>query len=201
MSSCVIGLTGGIACGKSNLSRALREEGARVMDADEVSHRLTAPGGKALPARREAFGDGVFRGDEVDREKLGEVVFRDAGQLKRLNAILHPMIFEEIRRELDSIPGVAVLEAPLLYECGLEKDCCEVWCAYIPQKEQIKRLRERNGLTRRQALERIRSQMSGLEKAKRADRVIRTDGTREESALKVKKLYRERIERIIDVSE
>lgn len=191
MSSCVIGLTGGIACGKSNLSRALRGAGAYVVDADEISHELTAASGPALPRIREAFGDRVFLGEELNRAALSEIVFSDPSALKKLNEILHPMIGEEICRRLNACDGIAVLEAPLLFDCGLEKLCREVWCAYIPQKEQLRRLRNRNGLTFRQAMERIQSQMSAREIARRSDRVIRTDGTPEESAGKVLRLYHE----------
>lgn len=196
MSSYVIGLTGGIACGKSNLSRALRDAGARVVDADEVSHRLTEKNGEALPKLRDAFGDGIFSGDELDRKKLGSLVFSDPEQLRRLNGILHPMIFEVIDRELKEADGICILEAPLLFECELEKKCHEVWCAYVPQKEQMRRLRKRNGLTCREALDRIRSQMSAFEKAKKSDRVIRTDGTKEQSAEKVLRLYREKMSEV-----
>lgn len=191
----VIGLTGGIACGKSNLSRALRAEGAFIADADEISHELTAAGGRALPMIREAFGDGVFRGEELDRRALADIIFSDGEKLDKLNAILHPMIFEEIGKRLSSHEGVCVLEAPLLYECGLEKECDEVWCAYIPQKEQVKRVMKRDNVKRAQALERIRSQMPALEKARRADRVIRTSGTKEESARAVLSLWRGTIEK------
>ena len=192
----VIGLTGGIACGKSNISRALRAEGAFIADADEISHELTASGGKALPLIREAFGDSVFRGEELDRRALADTVFSDSEKRNKLNAILHPMIFSELRERLELHDGVSVLEAPLLYECGLENECDEVWCAYIPQEEQVKRVMKRDSVSHAQALARIRSQMPALEKARRADRVIRTSGTKEESARQVLGLWRETLKRV-----
>ena len=190
MSRYVIGLTGGIACGKSHLTKTLRDAGARIVDADEISRSLTAAGGKALPEIRAAFGDGVFQGERLDRRALGERVFADESALARLNAILHPMIFEEMRRRLDEEKGIVVMDVPLLYETGLDGWCDEIWCAYVPQKEQISRLRARDGLTRKAALERIRAQMPAREKANRADRVIRTDREREASAAEVLRLLK-----------
>lgn len=190
MSVYVIGLTGGIACGKSNLSAALRTAGARIIDADQVSHALTAPGGAALPAIRAAFGDEVFAGNALNRQALGTLVFGDEKVRARLNAIVHPLVFQEMRRQLDACTGAAVLDVPLLFECGMDTWCDEIWCAYLPQREQVKRLMARDGLTRAEALRRIRSQMPTREKARRADRVIRTDGSREQSAQIVLSLWR-----------
>ena len=190
MSRYVIGLTGGIACGKSHLAKALRDAGACIVDADEISRNLTAEGGPALDQIRAAFGDGVFQGERLDRRALGERVFADESALARLNAILHPMIFAEMRRRLDEEKGIVVMDVPLLYETGLDGWCDEIWCAYVPQKEQIKRLRARDGLTRKAALERIRAQMPAREKANRADRVIRTDREREASAAEVLRLLK-----------
>lgn len=189
MSRYVIGLTGGIACGKSHLARTLRDAGACLVDADEISRSLTAEGGPALEKIRAAFGDGVFQGEKLDRRALGERVFADESALALLNAILHPMIFEEMRRRIDEEKGIVVMDVPLLYETGLDGWCDEIWCAYVPQKEQIKRLRARDGLTRKAALERIRAQMPAREKANRADRVIRTDRDREASAAEVLRLW------------
>lgn len=191
MSKYVIGLTGGIACGKSNLSAALRRAGACVIDADEISHALTEKGGAALPALRAAFGDEIFDHDELNRRALSLRVFGHDENMERLNGILHPMIFAEMDRHLMECEGIAVLEAPLLYECGLEKKCDEVWCAYVPQREQVRRLCKRAGIGWREALQRIHSQMSPLQKARLSDRVIRTTGTKEESAEQALQLYRQ----------
>ena len=188
----VIGLTGGIACGKTNLSNALRAHGVRVIDADEISRALTAEGGAALPAIRAAFGDEVFSGDALDRRALGQMVFGDEEKLRRLNDILHPMIFEAMRREMEAAQGEhVVLDVPLLYETGLDAWCDEVWCAWTPQKDQLRRLMKRDGLTRKEALRRIRTQLSPREKARRAKQVIRTDGSKETSASIVLSLWQQ----------
>lgn len=196
MSFYVIGLTGGIACGKTNLTDALRSIGVPVVDADEVSRAVTAKGGAALPAIRKAFGDKVFDGEALNRQALAALIFADDEKRALLNAITHPIILSECKRMLDAIPGPAVYSVPLLFECGLEKECDEVWCAYIPQKEQIRRLRERDGITHKKALEKIRSQMPTLQKARLSQRIIRTDGSKEESAALVISLWQETMQRI-----
>ena len=98
--SYIIGLTGGIATGKSNLSSALRAAGAPVVDADKISHGLTAPGGAALERIREAFGGEYVKDGVLDRKALGELVFNDPEALKTLNGITHPLIFEEMDRQI-----------------------------------------------------------------------------------------------------
>ncbi len=196
MSRYVVGLTGGIACGKSNLSTALRAEGAQVIDADAISRAATAQGGEALPALRAWLGDRVFRGETLDRAALADIVFQDPAALKRLNGIVHPIVLEKMRREMDAYPGIVVLDAPLLYECGLEPWCDEVWCVYLPQREQIKRLTRRDGITCRAALARIHAQMPAREKARRADRVILTTGDPSESAAQAVALWRELVQKL-----
>ncbi len=191
----VIGLTGGIACGKTTLAQALAEAGAPVIDADAISRALTAEGGAALPAIRAAFGDGVFQGDALDRRALAALVFAGDAARKKLEDILHPLIFTETRARLAALEAsgasAAVLDVPLLYETGMDAWCDEVWCAYVPKKEQLARLMRRDGLTRKQALARVASQMPGREKARRADRVVRTDGDKRTAAAQALALWRE----------
>ncbi|MBQ8081183.1 MAG: dephospho-CoA kinase [Clostridia bacterium] len=193
----VIGLTGGIASGKSNVSNALKKAGVPVVDADQVSRSLTADGGEALPMLRDAFGDDVFAGDSLDRRRLAELVFSDGEALRRLNALMHPLILERIDRQLNELreQGVpaAVLDAPLLFEAGLEGRCDEVWCVWLPQKEQLRRLCARDGLTQALGLRRIRSQMPTLQKKRRADRVIDTRGTPGESAAQALALLKQAV--------
>ena len=196
MSAYVIGLTGGISTGKSNLSSALKRAGAKVIDADEISRSLTAPGGDALPLIRQAFGNRVFEGENLDRRALGELVFGNPEKRQILNGIVHPMVFEKTRAEIAASEEPVILDVPLLFECGMDEWCDEIWCAYVPQKIQAKRLMARDGLSYRQAMNRIHSQMPTLEKAKRADRVIRTTGSREESAQIVLSLWQETLQKL-----
>ena len=148
----LIGLTGGIACGKSHLSQALKEHGVTVIDADQISRSLTAPGGAALPDVRAAFGDGVFSGEELDRAKLAQRVFGDEAALKTLNGILHPMVFEAIEQAIhdNHHQPALVLDIPLLYETGYDKRCGAVFCAWAPEATQLERLKERGLIESRQ---------------------------------------------------
>lgn len=196
MSNYVIGLTGGIACGKSNLSRALKAHGVPVIDADEISRGLTAAGGPALGAIRARFGDGVFDGEELNRRALSDIVFSDAEARADLNGILHPMVLAEIHRQMDAQSAPVVMDVPLLYEAGMDGWCQEIWCAYVPQKEQVRRVRKRGKVTYREALRRIHSQMPVMEKRRRADHVIRTDGPKEQSAQIVLALWESALSRL-----
>lgn len=192
----IIGITGGIACGKSTLSNTLRKLGAAVWDADAASRALTAPGGRALPAIRRAFGDGVFFPEgHLDRRALGAVIFEDEDARRQLNAILHPMVFEDMEAFLRAHEGeqAVFLDVPLLYETGCDRRCHEVWCAFVPHRVQLQRLMARDGLTKEEAAARIQSQMPLEEKARRADRLIDTSGSIEESAAQLIALYRQAI--------
>lgn len=175
----LLGLTGGIASGKSHVSRKLRELGWPVVDADSISRELTGENGPALPAIRRLFGGSVFRPDgTLDRAALAALVFADGSKLRALNDLLHPMIFEEIDRRLEALESapLVVLEVPLLYETGADKSCDEVWTVSVPYAEQLRRLMRRNGLSEQEAAMRIASQMSNREKDLLADRVIDASG-------------------------
>ena len=178
----VLGLTGGIACGKSTISAALREMGAVIVDGDVLSRELTAPGGPALPAIREHVGEGVFLPDgTLNRRALGAVIFSSDAARLRLDAIMQPLLRRMIldRIEAARLDGAAicVLDMPLLYEAGLDSLCDRVWCAWLPRETQIERLMARVGFTREEAKARLRSQLPADEKAARADVVIDTSGT------------------------
>lgn len=176
-----IGLTGSIACGKSTVSAFLRELSYPVVDADAISHALTAPGGQALSAIRAVFGDGVFTAEgALERRELGRIVFASPDKRAQLNAILHPMILEEIDRQLHAYdaPGHIVFgDVPLLYECSMEARFDRIWVVSAARETQIERLCARDGLSRDEALQRIESQMPLEEKCRRADQVIHTDGS------------------------
>ena len=183
-----IGLTGSIACGKSTVSQYLKQKGCLIVDADAISRALTADGGAALPEIRQAFGDDVFSGASLDRAKLGQLVFADSQKREALNAILHPMILAEIRRQLEQFdaPGQLVVgDIPLLYECGMENMFDTVWVVRAERETQIQRLFERDGLSREQAEHRIDSQMPLEEKIRRANAVIDTSGTIEQTQKQV----------------
>lgn len=192
----IIALTGGIACGKTTVSQMLAERGAAVIDADQISRGLTAPGGRALPAVRETFGDGVFLEDgTLDRARLAKVVFADREAIERLNAIIHPLVQQEMDAQLELCrkngEQVVVLDVPLLFEAGMQHMGDIVACVTAPQEIQIMRMHSRNGYTREEAMSRIRSQMAVDEKAKRSDVVIDTNCTLDELRTNVEMLYQE----------
>lgn len=172
-----IALTGGIACGKSTVAAMLAELGAPVIDADAISHALTAPGGAALPAIRDAFGPEVFAGDgTLDRAALGQRVFADAAALQTLNAITHPLIYREMeqRREACRKSGapVVVLDVPLLFEAGMRNLADVAVCVRVSEATQLSRVQSRDGLSREAALRRVRSQMPLSQKARLSDIVL-----------------------------
>ena len=189
-----IGLTGSIACGKSNVSAALRDLGAAVVDGDLLSRELTAPGGKALPAIRQAFGGGVFHGDgTLNRRALGDMVFASVEARARLDGLMQPLLRSLILRRMEEARAggakICVLDMPLLYEAGLDALCDTVWCVHLPRDEQIRRLMARDGLTLQQAEARLRSQLSSDEKAARARVVIDTSGSIDETRAMIPVLY------------
>ena len=189
-----IALTGGIACGKSTVAGILSALGASIIDADAISRSLTAPGGAALPAIRKAFGEGVFHPDgTLDRAALAAIVFSDKKSLAALNAITHPLIFQQMREAAEGCrkhgADVVVLDVPLLFETGMEHLGDIVACVRCPEETQIERLKTRNGMSREEALSRIRSQMPVDEKVRLSDVAIDTDCSLEELNRAVHKLY------------
>jgi len=189
----VIGLTGGIGSGKSTVSRYLAELGAVIVDADKVGHdALENP-----EIRQEiiaTFGERVLNpGGDIDRSRLGKIVFDDAEALGRLNRIMHPRIHDIIKAQLEDyrkqgVP-VVVLEAPLLVEAGWTSTVDEVWVTVAAESTVLKRLRERGELSEPESLARIRSQISSAERIKNADVIINNDGSLDELKAKVKELW------------
>ncbi len=191
----IIGLTGGIASGKSTVSRALRELGAIIIDADEVAHAIIEPGKPAWKDIVEHFGLGVLNPDQtIDREKLGAIVFNDPEKLQVLNQITHPRVGEQFKQMIKDIKSqqadaVLFIEVPLLYETHMDRICDEVWVVWVDEETQIQRLMKRDGLSREDALKRIDAQMSLDEKAKRADVVIDNSFSIEETIETATKYY------------
>lgn len=178
----IIGLTGGIACGKSNISQTLQTLGAVIIDGDLLSRELTAPGGAALPGIRDRFGEAVFFPDgTLNRKALGRVIFSDGQARRDLDKLMQPLlrqlIDQRIAQARDSGAAACVLDMPLLYEAGLEGLCDRVWCAWIPKEVQLQRLMERDQLSPEEAQARLDSQLPAEEKANRADVVIDTSGS------------------------
>jgi len=189
-----IALTGGIACGKSTVSAMLAQLGASIIDADQISRSLTAPGGLALPAIRQAFGDGVFHADgTLNRPALSAVVFADAQAIQQLNAITHPLVQQQMEAQLETCrkngAQIVILDVPLLFEANMQHMGDLVACVTAPEDIQIARMKSRNGYSREEALSRIRNQMPVGEKAARSDVVIDTNVPLEQLERNVQRLY------------
>jgi len=190
----IIGLTGGIGSGKSTVSRFLAEMGATVIDADRIGHELLQPGTSAWREVVAAFGrELVAANGTVDRDKLGKLVFGDEKARQRLNRIMHPKIKEKVSKLIERYrkegKSVVVLEAPLLLEAGWPSLVDEVWVTVASESTVLRRLRERGGLSRTEALSRIRSQLSPQERIEQADVVIDTECSLDELKAKIKKLW------------
>jgi dephospho-CoA kinase len=190
-----VGLTGGLASGKSTVSRELARLGCAVLCADEVGHAVLETGGEAFAAVVEAFGPSILdAAGRIARPKLAAIVFDDDTQLKRLNALVHPAVYarEEawLQRVEDGDPNaIAVVEAAILIEAGSYRHYDKVVLAVCEQRQQIERAMARDGLTREQAEARLRRQMSLEEKKRYADYQIDTSGTIEATLDQVRRLY------------
>jgi dephospho-CoA kinase len=190
----VIGLTGGIASGKSTVSQFLRELGAVVIDADRIGHEALKPDTEAGREVVAAFGGQVLKpGGEIDRDKLGQIVFGNPESLKRLNQIMHPRMYDMVKAQLEEQrrqgAKIMVLEAAILLETDWKSLVDEVWVTVAPQPTVLRRLSKKSGLSEEQSLARIRSQMSNEERLKHADVVINTDCSLDELKAKVKELW------------
>ena len=179
----LIGLTGGIASGKSTVARRLVEHGAVHIDADELARRVVAPGKPALAAIVEEFGPDVLRSDgTLDRAKLGELVFADEAARAKLNAIVHPAVRELStklidRAEQEDPDAVVVYDVPLLVEAAVDHPFDLVVVTSAPRKTQVERLVEQRGFDPLQAQARVDAQVDNTSRLAIADVVIDTDGS------------------------
>ncbi len=189
-----VGLTGGIASGKSTVAELFRQLGAAVVDADQVARDVVAPGSEGFVAVVDAFGAGMVGADgSLDRAKLGALVFEDDEARKKLNAITHPRIAKEsqrrIAKEQASDAPYVVYEAALLVENGLAKAFRPLVVVAIAPEQQIARLMARDGSTAEQAQKRIDAQLPLEEKLALADYIIRNDGALPETEQRVREVH------------
>ena len=188
-----IGLTGGIACGKSTVAAIMRELGCHVLDADKFAHQLIEPGQPAYADVVREFGRDILTPDgRVDRAALATIVFADQARLARLNAIVHPLVVAELERQFTRLEqedprGVAVVEAALLIESGYHRRSDRLVVVWCQPEQQIKRLTDRTGrgMTREQAERRVAAQLDLAEKRKVADDEIDCSGTLEKTRQQV----------------
>jgi len=174
----LIGLTGGIAAGKSTVAKRWAEHGALEIDADQVARDVVEPGTVGLGRVVEAFGSGVLTADgELDRKQLAMQIFSDAGKREVLNSILHPLIKERTRQLLSELPAesIVVYNVPLLVEAAVDHPFDLVVTVEAPEEEQLRRLVETRGLTESEARSRISAQAKPIERAARADRILNSN--------------------------
>jgi dephospho-CoA kinase len=183
----VIGLTGGIASGKSTVSRMLKSLGAKIIDADQLARDLVRPGRPAWRDIVHHFGRGILlENGEINRKELGRVVFSDPEARRLLNRLTHPRVksrTKAILRKLARVDpqAVVVIDAPLLLEAGMDDLVDEIWVVSASPDTQIRRLMARDQLTREEAVQRLEAQMPLAEKIKRAHRVIDNEGAEEDT--------------------
>jgi len=178
----IIGLTGGIGSGKSVVGGMLAELGAHVIDSDKVGHRVYAPGSEGFTRIVEAFGRGIVAADgTIDRKKLGALVFAAGERRAELNAILHPLIFGEIMREIGEcrsagFAGPIVLEAPILVEAKGTGLVDQIWVVTAPPEAVRARLTSARAMTRAEIDARVAAQLDDAERRRHADVILENDG-------------------------
>lgn len=190
----IVGLTGGIATGKSLVSGELRRLGATVVDADAIAKEVVEPGRPACAEIAEAFGPGVIKQDgSIDRKKLGQIIFSDPAARERLNAITHPRIRERMKEETTRLvkEGVEliVLDIALLIETGVRYEVDRIVVVYADPAQQAERLMERDSMGLDEAKKRISCQMDIKEKVDYADYVIDNSGTKEDAIEQTRALF------------
>ena len=192
-----VGLTGGIASGKSTVARTFRELGAHVLDADRIAREIVPPGSPALARIARAFGKELIRPDgTLDRAALGAVVFADAGKRRVLEGILHPLILDEIDRRVDELErsdpqGVVIVEAALILEMGRQAEFDTLVVVWADEQQQRRRMMQRDGLSAEDAGRRLDAQMPLAEKRGRAQFVVDNSGDQAACRADAERVYGE----------
>ena len=190
-----VGLTGGLASGKSFVGHALAGMGCLLIQADELGHQVQAPGAEAYEGAIREFGRGILDSDgTINRRRLSVEVFGHPERLEKLNALVHPPVRARITRAIEEFAarepdGIAVTEAAILIETGSYRDYARLIVAVCGEEQQIERAMARDHLTREEVLDRLRRQMPLEEKVKYADYVIDTSGTKENTLAQTRAVY------------
>ncbi|MFB4210683.1 dephospho-CoA kinase [Shouchella sp. JSM 1781072] len=191
-----IGLTGGIASGKSFVSTYLSEKGLPIIDADKIARQVVEPGTPALEQIVNQFGEKILQTDgHLDRKALGSIVFASEEKRNQLNRIVHPAVREKMLHDAAAYKeegyDTIIFDIPLLVESHLFHLVDQVWIVYVDEETQLTRLMERDGSTREEALQRIRAQIPLDQKIQYGDQVIKNSGTKQETAQQIDQLLRE----------
>lgn len=168
--SLVIGLTGGIASGKSTASQYIKSIGYKVIDCDKISHDTLIKGNLGYDALISEFGNDILEEDTISRVKLGNIVFNDKEKLNKLNSILHPIIYNEVKSQITN--DIVFIDCPLLFETNFIELCDKTLVVYVNEENQIKRLMNRDTLDKQTALNRIKLQLSLEIKKEKCDFLI-----------------------------
>jgi len=193
-----IGLTGGIACGKSTVAAMLEARGALLIDADKLAREVVEPGSPALAVVSQTFGQDILNGDgSLNRKRLGSIIFNDPGKRKELEGILHPPIRQLMLERMASAEAseperLVVVDVPLLYESRLDGLFQRVMVVYVPETVQLERLIIRDRLSEEEARKRIEAQLSIERKKNMADIVIDNSRSREETERQVDAYWQEK---------
>ncbi len=193
-----IGLTGGIGTGKSEVSRILKELGATVIDADLVGHEAYTPHTPIWQQVVDAFGEDILQpSGEVDRRKLGPIVFGDPEALAKLNAIMHPGMAKMIQERMERLRGegseVVVVEAAVLVEAGWQYLFDEIWITNASEEQVVERVRRRSNLSEEQVMGRIRSQLPFEERSQHAQVTVMNSGGLDDLQREVESLWNSRV--------
>lgn len=179
----IIGITGGSGAGKSTVCAELKKRGALIIDADKISREVSARGGAAFDEIVGAFGEEILSGGEIDRKRLGGIVFADREKLDTLNKITHKHIFAEMKRQLSGCrAAVAVLDVPLLFREDFPIKCDLTVAVTAPYNVRIDRIMKRDGIDRGAAEARLKNQLSDAQYASLADMCFENNGTEERLA-------------------
>jgi len=192
-----VGLTGGLASGKTFVAGQLAELGCHVIQADRLGHEVLRRGGEAYDGVIREFGRGILAPDgEIDRKALGKLVFADPARLEVLNSLVHPPVFRRQQEFFDQVErqdprAIAVVEAAIMIESGSYKRYDRLIVAVCPPQMQLRRFMERDGASEEEAKRRLERQLPLEEKCKFADYLIDTSGTKEETTRQVLEVYKQ----------
>ncbi len=200
-----VGLTGGIACGKSYTLSEFQKLGVYGIDLDRIGHKVIEPDGPAYQPVVDAFGDGILNAEGlIDRKRLGKIVFSDEEALKKLNAIVHPHIFQEEQRRMNALqyplsnvrPKIAMVDAALMVETGAHKNYDVLIVVYCKLEVQLRRLLYRDNIPEDEALRRVRSQMPLLKKVRYGDYIVENSGRLSSTREQIRHTYTELLSRV-----
>lgn len=190
-----IGLTGGLASGKSLVARVFKSLGCALIDTDAIARDVVVPGTEGWQAVVKEFGQQILtENNTLDRPKLAGIIFTDAGRRQILNSILHPFIISSVRQQIAEIgarepDALVVVDVPLLIECGLQDDFDEVIVVWTPREAQIKRLMERDGLPEAEARQRLAAQLPLDQKRAYATFVVKNDADQKKTEAQVRRIF------------